>query len=121
MENFQEIKDKVKALETDVIDMKIMFAENNLVTKQNLESTKELSETLKTITSTMCEITNTLKSQGEKQDDTDKDIKGLKKGLKEVEDKPKIDTTVLLKNNITKLLGFGSIGAFVAWVLTQIK
>lgn len=137
MDEIQDLKKKVDHLEYDVIspmkdeinDIKITLSNNDLLTKQAVESNKKLTETMDILKSTMLEVAQSVKDSNKVtgqladtvedlskkvssvENNTKKSIDEFSIKLDSIDDKGKIDIVDWMKDNwfkLTLLIGFGS-------------
>ena len=125
MGDFEELKKKIDHLEYDEInplkadmnEMKITLSNNDLLTKQALESNERLSRAIDVLKTTMVdvsqsvkdsnringEITRTIEELNKKitsvEVNTTENLKEFGKKIDEIDNKSKIDITLWLKNN----------------------
>lgn len=135
MEDVHELKKKVDHLEYEELkplkeqmnEIKISLSNNDLLTKQVMESNTKLNNTMDILKDTMVEIgqsvkdsnrvteqlTSTVKQLGDKitkvETSTKESIDSFSLKLDEIDDKSKIDLLVWLKNNWLGLFGIGGI------------
>lgn len=135
MEDVHELKKKVDHLEYEELkplkeqmnEIKISLSNNDLLTKQVMESNTKLNNTMDILKDTMVEIgqsvkdsnrvteqlTSTVKQLGDKianvERNTKESIDSFSSKLDEIDDKSKIDLLVWLKNNWLGLFGIGGI------------
>lgn len=136
-DEIQDLKKKVDHLEYDVIspmkdeinEIKITLSNNDLLTKQSVESNKKLSDTMDVLKSTMLEVAqsvkdsnkvtgqlaNTVEDLSKKvssvESNTKKSIDEFSQKLDSIDDKSKIDIVQWMRENWFKLvllIGFGS-------------
>lgn len=133
MDSFEDLKKKVDHLEYDEINpmkedisqMKITLSNNDLLTKQALESNERLSRAIDVLKTTMVEvsqsvkdsnrinveITKTIEELNKKissiETSTNDNLKEFGKKIEEIDNKSKLDIMLWLKNN-----WFGIVGIF---------
>lgn len=131
MGDFEELKKKIDHLEYDEInplkadmnEMKITLSNNDLLTKQALESNERLSRAIDVLKTTMVdvsqsvkdsnringEITRTIEELNKKitsvEVNTTENLKEFGKKIDEIDNKSKIDITLWLKNNWFGIVG----------------
>lgn len=141
MDSFEDLKKKVDHLEYDEINpikedisqMKITLSNNDLLTKQALESNERLSRAIDVLKTTMVEvsqsvkdsnrinveITKTIEELNKKissvESATNENLKAFSEKIEEIDNKSKLDITLWLKNN-----WFGIVG-IIGIVYTVIK
>lgn len=133
MEAIEELKKKVedieykdiKELRYDISTIKIQLERNNVLTEQNVESNKELSETMGIVKDTMISMGSSIELNNEnskKLADSieqmsnrfDGKFKDVDERMNQINNKGMIDTTILTKDWIVKLLIGGGLIAFIA-------
>ena len=141
MDSFEDLKKKVDHLEYDEINpmkedisqMKITLSNNDLLTKQALESNERLSRAIDVLKTTMVEvsqsvkdsnrinveITKTIEELNKKissiETSTNDNLKAFSQKIEEIDNKSKLDIMLWLKNN-----WFGIIG-IIGIIYTVIK
>lgn len=141
MDSFEDLKKKVDHLEYDEINpikedisqMKITLSNNDLLTKQALESNERLSRAMDVLKTTMVEvsqsvkdsnrinveITKTIEELNKKissvESATNENLKAFSEKIEEIDNKSKLDIMLWLKNN-----WFGIVG-IIGIVYTVIK
>lgn len=141
MDSFEDLKKKVDHLEYDEINpikedisqMKITLSNNDLLTKQALESNERLSRAIDVLKTTMVEvsqsvkdsnrinveITKTIEELNKKissvESATNENLKAFSEKIEEIDNKSKLDIMLWLKNN-----WFGIVG-IIGIVYTVIK
>jgi hypothetical protein len=113
--------DEIAPLKKDINNIKINLAENNLLTKQTIESNEKLSDTMNTMRDTMVEITQSLKNGNRISGELTESVKALngkvesvenkmEDKFKEIDEKAKIDWQQWVKNNwFGAIMGIGAI------------
>lgn len=141
--SFQDLKKRVDHLQYDEINpikeeitgIKISLSNNDLLTKQNIESNKKLNDTMDTLKTTMIEIaqsvrdsnnvtkelTGTVEKLNSKvssiEINTKKTLDGFDEKLDKIDEKSKIDILSWLKSNwFSVVLGLGAL----SYVITQL-
>lgn len=125
-----ENESDIKALRSDVVDIKENLAKNNVLTEQCIKSSEKLSDTMDVFKETMCEITSSLKDSNrvtsdlarkmesfetklnDTNDKMDERFNELRGEVELVDGKSKIDVLEWLKENWIKLailVGGGSL------------
>ena len=125
MDSFEDLKKKVDHLEYDEINprkedisqMKITLSNNDLLTKQALESNERLSRAIDVLKTTMVEvsqsvkdsnrinveITKTIEELNKKissiETSTNDNLKEFGKKIEEIDNKSKLDIMLWIKNN----------------------
>ena len=141
MSEFDELKskinhleyDEIKPMKEDINEMKITLSNNDLLTKQALESNKKVSDSLEVLKGTMIEVSQSIKDSNRINNEITKTIEELNKKigavetntqetlktfgnkLEEIDNKSKLDIMLWLKNN-----WFGIVG-IIGIVYTIIK
>ena len=131
MYSFEDLKKKVDHLEYDEINpmkedisqMKITLSNNDLLTKQALESNERLSRAIDVLKTTMVEvsqsvkdsnrinveITKTIEELNKKissiETSTNENLKEFGKKIEEIDNKSKLDIMLWLKNNWFGIVG----------------
>lgn len=131
MDSFEDLKKKVDHLEYDEINpikedisqMKITLSNNDLLTKQALESNERLSRAIDVLKTTMVEvsqsvkdsnrinveITKTIEELNKKissiEMSTNENLKEFGKKIEEIDNKSKLDIMLWLKNNWFGIVG----------------
>ena len=141
--SFQDLKKRVDHLQYDEInpikeeltEIKISLSNNDLLTKQNIESNKKLNDTMDTLKTTMIEIaqsvrdsnnvtkelTETVEKLSSKvssiEINTKNTLDGFDEKLDKIDEKSKIDMLSWLKSNwFSVVLGLGAL----SYVITQL-
>jgi outer membrane murein-binding lipoprotein Lpp len=136
MEKIQDLESKVNKLEYEEIKgikeeiktIQINLAENNILTRQSVESTDKLSDTLTTVKETMIQMSESMKTNNRVSEELASSVKSLNhqvNGLedkmdckfkevdikiREQEDKNKFDIMLWIKDNwISLVVGVGVI------------
>lgn len=135
MEEIKDLKDRtgyieqvrLVKIEGDITVIRESLAENNLLTKQSVESTKNLDDTLRMVSNTMIKLdskldssTNQIKIFGEKLDcfedkvdkkfeATDEKIQKVKKETYRVDNKSKFELWGFIKNKAIPVLLTGGV------------
>lgn len=131
MDNFEDLKKKVDHLEYDEINpikedintMKITLSNNDLLTKQALESNERLSRAIDVLKTTMIEVSQSVKDSNRINSEITKTIEELNKKITlvetstneslkafgekidEIDDKSKLDIVLWLRNNWFGIVG----------------
>ena len=120
MGEFEELKkkiehleyDEIKPIKQDVNEMKITLSNNDLLTKQALESNQKLSSALDILKNTMVEVSQSVKDSNRINTEITKTIEELNKKIasveikiKEIDEKSKLDIMLWLKNNWFGIVG----------------
>ena len=131
MDSFEDLKKKVDHLEYDEINprkedisqMKITLSNNDLLTKQALESNERLSRAIDVLKTTMVEvsqsvkdsnrinveITKTIEELNKKissiETSTNDNLKEFGKKIEEIDNKSKLDIMLWIKNNWFGIVG----------------
>lgn len=131
MDNFEDLKKKVDHLEYDEINpikedintMKITLSNNDLLTKQALESNERLSRAIDVLKTTMIEVSQSVKDSNRINSEITKTIEELNKKITlvetstneslkafgekidEIDNKSKLDIVLWLKNNWFGIVG----------------
>ena len=131
MDNFEELKKKIYHLEYDEInpikedinEMKITLSNNDLLTKQALESNKKLSDSIEVLKDTMLEVSQSVKDSNRINGEITKTIEELNKRIssveistnetlktfgnkiEEIDNKSKLDIMLWMKNNWFGIVG----------------
>lgn len=141
MDKIQDLESKVNKLEyeeiknmrNEITNIKINLAENNILTKQSIDSADKLSDTLSTVKETMIQMSESMKTNNKVSEELASSIKNLNyqvNGLedkmeckfkevdvkiKEQDDKGKFDWQLYVKNKIIPYLVAGSsIGVIIS-------
>lgn len=77
--------DEIKPLKEDLTDMKITLSNNDLLTKQAIESNQKLSDSLEVLKSTMVEVAQSVKDSNRINGEITKTIEELNKKITSVE------------------------------------
>ena len=125
MSEFDELKskinhleyDEIKPMKDDINEMKITLSNNDLLTKQALDSNKKVSDSLEVLKGTMIEVSQSIKDSNRINNEITKTIEELNKKigavetntqetlktfgnkLEEIDNKSKLDIMIWLKNN----------------------
>lgn len=144
MSEFDELKskinhleyDEIKPMKEDINEMKITLSNNDLLTKQALESNKKVSDSLEVLKGTMIEVSQSIKDSNRINNEITKTIEELNKKigavetntqetlktfgnkLEEIDNKSKLDIMLWLKNNWFGIVGI--IGIIYAVIKTFI-
>ena len=144
MSEFDELKskinhleyDEIKPMKEDINEMKITLSNNDLLTKQALESNKKVSDSLEVLKGTMIEVSQSIKDSNRINNEITKTIEELNKKigavetntqetlktfgnkLEEIDNKSKLDIVLWLKNNWFGIVGI--IGIVYAIIKTFI-
>lgn len=144
MSEFDELKskinhleyDEIKPMKEDINEMKITLSNNDLLTKQALESNKKVSDSLEVLKGTMIEVSQSIKDSNRINNEITKTIEELNKKigaveintqetlktfgnkLEEIDNKSKLDIVLWLKNNWFGIVGI--IGIIYAVIKTFI-
>lgn len=120
MEDFVELKkkidhleyDEINPLKKDVNEINIKLSNNDLLTKQALESNERLSRAIDVLKTTMVEVSQSVKDSNRINGEITKTIEELNKKItsvevkiKEIDDKSKLDIVLWLKNNWFGIVG----------------
>ena len=131
MDGFEDLKKKVDHLEYDEINpmkedisqMKITLSNNDLLTKQALESNERLSKAIEVLKTTMVEVSQSVKDSNRINVEITKTIEELNKKIssvelstnenlkafgakiEEIDNKSKLDIMLWLKNNWFGIIG----------------
>lgn len=131
MDSFEDLKKKVDHLEYDEINpikedisqMKITLSNNDLLTKQALESNERLSKAIEVLKTTMVEVSQSVKDSNRINVEITKTIEELNKKIssvelstnenlkafgakiEEIDNKSKLDIMLWLKNNWFGIIG----------------
>lgn len=119
--------DEINPLKSDVNEMKITLSNNDLLTKQAVESNKKLSESIDVLKTTMIEVAQSVKDSNRINNEITKTIEEMNKKiisvekntsdslddfgrkLDEIDEKSKVDIVIWLKNNWFAIVGVGGI------------
>jgi len=144
MSEFDELKskinhleyDEIKPMKEDINEMKITLSNNDLLTKQALESNKKVSDSLEVLKGTMIEVSQSIKDSnrinneitktieelnrkiGAVETNTQETLKTFGNKLEEIDNKSKLDIVLWLKNNWFGIVGI--IGIIYAVIKTFI-
>ena len=144
MSEFDELKskinhleyDEIKPMKDDINEMKITLSNNDLLTKQALDSNKKVSDSLEVLKGTMIEVSQSIKDSNRINNEITKTIEELNKKigavetntqetlktfgnkLEEIDNKSKLDIMIWLKNNWFGIVGI--IGIVYAVIKTFI-
>ena len=128
--------DEIKPMKEDINEMKITLSNNDLLTKQALESTKKVSDSLEVLKGTMIEVSQSIKDSNRINNEITKTIEELNKKvgavetntqetlrafgdkIEEIDNKSKLDIMIWLKNNWFGIVGI--IGIIYAVIKTFI-
>ena len=131
MTEFDELKskinhleyDEIKPMKEDINEMKITLSNNDLLTKQALESNKKVSDSLEVLKGTMIEVSQSIKDSNRINNEITKTIEELNKKigavetntqetlktfgnkLEEIDNKSKLDIVLWLKTNWFGIVG----------------
>ena len=131
MSEFDELKskinhleyDEIKPMKDDINEMKITLSNNDLLTKQALDSNKKVSDSLEVLKGTMIEVSQSIKDSNRINNEITKTIEELNKKigavetntqetlktfgnkLEEIDNKSKLDIVLWLKNNWFGIVG----------------
>ena len=131
MSEFDELKskinhleyDEIKPMKEDINEMKITLSNNDLLTKQALESNKKVSDSLEVLKGTMIEVSQSIKDSNRINNEITKTIEELNKKigvvetntqetlktfgnkLEEIDNKSKLDIVLWLKTNWFGIVG----------------
>lgn len=120
MGEFEELKkkiehleyDEIKPIKNDISEMKISLSNNDLLTKQALESNQKLSSAIDILKNTMVEVSQSVKDSNRINTEITKTIEELNKKMvsvetriKEIDDKSKLDIMLWMKNNWFGIVG----------------
>lgn len=128
--------DEINPLKNEINEMKITLSNNDLLTKQAVESNQKLSDTIEVLKGTMLEVAQSVKDSNRINGEITKTIEELNKKISSVEDntkesligfsakidslddKSKIDILTWIKNNwFGSMLGIGALVYAVSQVL----
>ena len=128
--------DEIKPIKEDINEMKITLSNNDLLTKQALESNKKVSDSLEVLKGTMIEVSQSIKDSNRINNEITKTIEELNKKvgavenntqetlrafgdkIEEIDNKSKLDIMLWLKNNWFGIVGI--IGIIYAVIKTFI-
>ena len=128
--------DEIKPMKEDINEMKITLSNNDLLTKQALESNKKVSDSLEVLKGTMIEVSQSIKDSNRINNEITKTIEELNKKvgavetntqetlrafgdkIEEIDNKSKLDIMIWLKNNWFGIVGI--IGIIYAVIKTFI-
>lgn len=128
--------DEIKPIKEDINEMKITLSNNDLLTKQALESNKKVSDSLEVLKGTMIEVSQSIKDSNRINNEITKTIEELNKKvgavenntqetlrafgdkIEEIDNKSKLDIMIWLKNNWFGIVGI--IGIIYAVIKTFI-
>ena len=120
MGEFDELKkkiehleyDEIKPIKEDINEMKITLSNNDILTKQSLESNQKLSSAIDILKNTMVEVSQSVKDSNRINTEITKTIEELNKKMvsvetriKEIDDKSKLDIMLWMKNNWFGIVG----------------
>lgn len=115
--------DELKPMKEDINEMKIAISNNDLLTKQALESNKKVSDSLEVLKGTMIEVSQSIKDSNRINNEITKTIEELNKKIgavevntqetlktfgnkiEEIDNKSKLDIVLWLKNNWFGIIG----------------
>ena len=143
MEAIEELKKKVedieykdiKELRHDISTIKIQLERNNVLTEQNVESNKKLSETMGIVKDTMISMGSSIELNNEnskKLADSieqmsnrfDGKFKDVDERMNQINNKGMIDTTILYKEWLVKLIlggsALGGLASIIYYVISKI-
>lgn len=144
MSEFDELKskinhleyDEIKPIKEDINEMKITLSNNDLLTKQALESNKKVSDSLEALKNTLVEVAQSVKDSnrinneitktieelnkriGSVENNTQETLKAFGEKIEEIDNKSKLDIVLWLKNNWFGIVGI--IGIIYAVIKTFI-
>lgn len=144
MSEFDELKskinhleyDEIKPIKEDINEMKITLSNNDLLTKQALESNKKVSDSLEALKNTLVEVAQSVKDSnrinneitktieelnkriGSVENNTQETLKAFGEKIEEIDNKSKLDIVLWLKNNWFGIVGI--IGIVYAVIKTFI-
>lgn len=144
MSEFDELKskinhleyDEIKPIKEDINEMKITLSNNDLLTKQALESNKKVSDSLEALKNTLVEVAQSVKDSnrinneitktieelnkriGSVENNTQETLKAFGEKIEEIDNKSKLDIMLWLKNNWFGIVGI--IGVIYAVIKTFI-
>ena len=144
MSEFDELKskinhleyDEIKPIKEDINEMKITLSNNDLLTKQALESNKKVSDSLEALKNTLVEVAQSVKDSnrinneitktieelnkriGSVENNTQETLKAFGEKIEEIDNKSKLDIMIWLKNNWFGIVGI--IGIIYAVIKTFI-
>ena len=144
MSEFDELKskinhleyDEIKPIKEDINEMKITLSNNDLLTKQALESNKKVSDSLEALKNTLVEVAQSVKDSnrinneitktieelnkriGSVENNTQETLKAFGEKIEEIDNKSKLDIMLWLKNNWFGIIGI--IGIIYAVIKTFI-
>lgn len=120
--------DKIPSMEKDINQLKIDFTENNVLTKQMVDTNEKLSATMQVMQTTMVELTQSVKDTNKISSELTKTVEGLnnkismvdkntndkflqvESKIENIDEKSKIDILTWLKNNwFGTVMGIGAI------------
>ena len=128
--------DEIKPMKEDINEMKITLSNNDLLTKQALESNKKVSDSLEVLKGTMIEVSQSIKDSNRINNEITKTVEELNKKvgavetntqetlrafgdkIEEIDNKSKLDIMIWLKNNWFGIVGI--IGIIYAVIKTFI-
>lgn len=120
MGEFDELKkkiehleyDEIKPIKEDINEMKITLSNNDILTKQSLESNQKLSSAIDILKNTMVEVSQSVKDSNRINTEITKTIEELNKKIasvetriNEIDDKSKLDIMLWMKNNWFGIVG----------------
>lgn len=131
MDGIEELKrkinhleyDEINPLKEDVNEMKITLSNNDLLTKQALESNKKLSDSIEVLKDTMLEVSQSVKDSNRINGEITKTIEELNKRIssvenstnetlktfgnkiEEIDNKSKLDIMLWMRNNWFGIVG----------------
>ena len=131
MDGIEELKrkinhleyDEINPLKEDVNEMKITLSNNDLLTKQALESNKKLSDSIEVLKDTMLEVSQSVKDSNRINGEINKKIEELNKRIssvenstnetlktfgnkiEEIDNKSKLDIMLWMRNNWFGIVG----------------
>ena len=120
MGEFEELKkkiehleyDEIKPIKNDISEMKISLSNNDLLTKQALESNQKLSSAIDILKNTMVEVSQSVKDSNRINTEITKTIEELNKKIasvetriNEIDNKSKLDIMLWMKNNWFGIVG----------------
>ena len=120
MGEFDELKkkiehleyDEIKPIKEDINEMKITLSNNDILTKQSLESNQKLSSAIDILKNTMVEVSQSVKDSNRINTEITKTIEELNKKIasvetriNEIDNKSKLDIMLWMKNNWFGIVG----------------
>lgn len=130
--------DEINPLKAEVNDMKISLSNNNLLTKQVMESNQKLSDSMDILKTTMVEVAQSVKDSnringeitktieelnkkiGSVENNTSKSLDEFNKKLDNLDDKSKIDILSWCKSKWFEIvLGLGALTYVIAQLISK--